>query len=379
MLWFDGARWCFNEAIAHLKRTGEAANWKRIKTAIIHAVPDRLKAVPYQVRSIAIRDACKAMRAVKRVNRELKAAKGRGQRLDQDYAEPKFRSRKEPRQGCFVPAKAVSARGAYHTILGNLKMAELLPGNPGDSRITRHNGQYHLVVTSPAQRRIGETQARVVALDPGIRSFLAYYSETSAGLIGQGAFGRIQRLCQHLDNLLSRAKLEKQRLRKRNLYAAAARMRLKVANLIDELHHQVARWLVDRFDLILIPSFETREMSRSGRRKLRSKSVRSLLTFAHFRFRQFLQWKAWQSGKLALVVNEAYTSKTCSWSGEIIPNLGGRRTKRGSDGVVVERDIDGARGIFLRALGDHPSLGQLVQGCIGGKSNQLAWLAFVSE
>ena len=53
-LWFDAARWCYNETVARLRRTGEAASWKAIKTGIIHAVPERLKAAPYQVRSIAV-------------------------------------------------------------------------------------------------------------------------------------------------------------------------------------------------------------------------------------------------------------------------------------------------------------------------------------
>ena len=202
-------------------------------------------------------------------------------------------------------------------------MAEQLPGNRRDARLTLHNGQYHLFVTSPAQQRTAETQGRVVALDPGIRSFLTYFAEDSAGHIGQADFGRIQRLCSHLDDLLSRAKLETKRFAKRNKYRAADRMRIRVRNLIDELHHKAARFLVENFDLILIPSFETSEMVLRGARKLRAKSVRSMLTFAHYRFRQFLTWKAWQYGKALLVVNEAYTSKTCSWSGEIIPNLGG--------------------------------------------------------
>ena len=102
-----------------------------------------------------------------------------------------------------------------------------------------------------------------------------------------------------------------------------------------------------------------------GARKLRSKSVRSLLTYAHYRFQQFLVWKAWQSGKDVVLVNEAYTSKTCSWSGEIILNLGGRQVVAGSDGVRVNRDINGARGIFLRALGDTPALREAAQEHIG--------------
>ena len=73
-LWFDAARWCYNETVARLRRTGEAANWKAIKTGIIHAVPERHKEAPYQVKSIAIRDACQAMSEVKRRNKAL----GRG-------------------------------------------------------------------------------------------------------------------------------------------------------------------------------------------------------------------------------------------------------------------------------------------------------------
>ena len=43
-LWFDAARWCYNETVAHLRKPGTVANWKNIKTAIIHSAPERLKA-----------------------------------------------------------------------------------------------------------------------------------------------------------------------------------------------------------------------------------------------------------------------------------------------------------------------------------------------
>ena len=90
-----------------------------------------------------------------------------------------------------------------------------------------------------------------------------------------------------------------------------------------------------------------------------------MMSYAHYRFQQFLKWKCWQTGKQLLLVNEAYTSKTCSWNGQIIPDLGGRRVVTGSDGVRVNRDINGARGIFLRALGDTPALREVVQEHIG--------------
>ena len=300
------------------------------------------------------------MSEVKRRNKALGPGLAGG-----EYHELRFRSRKAPRQGCFIPASAVTERGAYHTMLGELRMAECLPVHHGDSRLTLHNGQYHLAVSMPAGRQLGETQARAVALDPGIRNFLTWFSETGSGHIAPGDFGKIQRLCHHLDDLLSRAMLEKRRFAKRNKYRAADRMRVRIRNLIDELHHQAARWLVDHFDIILLPAFETSEMVLRGARKLRAKSVRSMLTYAHYRFQQFLRWKCWQTGKALLLVNEAYTSKTCSWSGEIIANLGGRKVIIGSDGIRVNRDTNGARGIFLRALGDNPALREVAQEHIG--------------
>ena len=247
--------------MARLREPGSVANWKAVKTEIIHAAPERLQAAPYQVRSIAVRDACLAVRRCKQANKELAAAKNAGQRLDESFGVVKFRSRKNPRQGCFITGDGGERHGVYYTILGDLRMAETIPDEPKDSRLTLHNGQYHLSVPVKAQRRVGETQAGVVALDPGIRSFLTWYSETDAGHIGRHDFGRIQRLCEHLDRLLGRAAKGSGR-RKRNMYRAASRMRVRVANLINELHHQAARFLVDRFDLILLPTFETRDMAQ---------------------------------------------------------------------------------------------------------------------
>ena len=85
-----------------------------------------------------------------------------------------------------------------------------------------------------------------------------------------------------------------------------------------------------------------------------------MMTFAHYRFKNCLKHKAYETGKLVLDVNEAYTSKTCSWTGEVKNNLGGAKVMVGRDGQRMDRDINGARGIFLRALGDTPAL----QACV---------------
>ena len=115
--------------------------------------------------------------------------------------------------------------------------------------------------------------------------------------------------------------------------------------------------------MILLPGFETSEMVERGRRRIRSKTVRNLLTLAHYRFGMFLRHKAREIGAIVLIVNEAYTSKTVSWTGELLEGLGGASVVVGQDGERMDRDYNGARGIYLRALGDIPALRTLLSEC----------------
>lgn len=334
----------FNETVKYLQQPDTKANWKAIKTGIICSLPEWSKEIPYQIKSIAVRDACLAVTAAKKKYKQT----GQVQKVT-------FRSRRDKIQSCYIPKSAVSDKGIYHTKLGSLRFTEKLPAKIGDCRLVRHLGVTYICVPHEVPHSISENQGRVVALDPGIRSFMTLFSEDSFGWLGQYDIGRIQRLCSYLDDLISRSTKVNAKKRYR-LRKAADKIRFRIKNLVDELHHKIARFLVDNFDIILLPTFETSQMAVKKSRKIRAKSVRQMLTLSHYRFKQFLKHKAFETGKLVLDVNEAYTSKTVSWTGEIIHNLGGRKKIKSSDGQVMDRDLNGGRGIFLRSLVDNPSL-----------------------
>ncbi|PPJ62132.1 zinc ribbon domain-containing protein, partial [Cuspidothrix issatschenkoi] len=94
-------------------------------------------------------------------------------------------------------------------------------------------------------------------------------------------------------------------------------------------------------------------------------SVRQMLTLSHYKFKKFIKHKASEFHKIVIDVNEAYTSKTVSWTGEIINNLGGSKTiKSQIDSRTMNRDLNGARGIYLRALVDTPWLRENLNLCI---------------
>jgi len=347
--WFGVSRFVYNTTVKLLQDSTIKANWKAIKTDILNGLPDFCKSVPYQIKSIAIKDACKAVS-----NAKKKFKDGGG------ISKVKFRSRKEPIQSCYIPKSAVSDKGIYHTILGEVTFKEALPQSFGDCRLVKAYGDYYLTVPEEVSRQQSENQGHVVALDPGIRTFITFFSESSFGEIGISANIQIQKLCFRLDKVIS--KIAKAKCKsKRRLKLAATRLRGKIKNLVDELHKKTARFLVDNFDIILLPTFETSRMSKKAKRRIRSKSVRQMLTLSHYRFKQFLKHKAFETNKVVIDVNEAYTSKTVSWTGEIIHNLGGAKfIKSPTDGRVMPRDLNGARGIFLRALVDTPSLRECI-------------------
>ena len=361
--WLDASRWTYNLTVEIL-RSRVLANWQSIAKTVMADV-GRLhpewEAVPYQVKRTAVRDACRAVSNVKRFNKQLAAAKGKGERLEEDFAELHFRSRKNPRQSCYIPDDAVTEHGVYYTILGPLRMAEAVPRGQKECRLVKERGHYWLAVPHPAQCDI-ETPSGdgAVALDPGVRTFLTFFSETECGKIGYRAFGRIQRLCHWLDDLISRTAAEPSSQRRRRMRRAQGRLRQKIVNLVDELHWQAARWLTSNYKVILLPTFETQDMTRRAGRRIRSKTARMMLSFRHYEFKQRLLWKAWQRGVLLLEVNEAYTSMTRSWDGSVKEKLGGRTVIRDESGFGMDRDVNGARGIFLRALGDSPFLRELL-------------------
>ena len=74
-----------------------------------------------------------------------------------------------------------------------------------------------------------------------------------------------------------------------------------------------------------------------------------MLSWAYYRFCQCL---IEELEVHVIIQNEAYTSKTCNWCGKI-QKIGGSEVYNCKDcRTVMDRDENGARGIFLRALLD---------------------------
>jgi putative transposase len=345
------ARFVYNKTIEHLSQPKTVSSWMKIKTEMIKSLPDWSEETPYQIKSIAIKEACTTVSAAKRKFKQTK-----------EKQKCKFRSRKNP-STVYVPKSSMGEFGCFPRYLGkSLNPTEEIGEANYDCKIKFEFNRWFLIVPSKInafdRRNVSENQGHsVVALDPGVRSFQTFYSTNGfCGKIGAGDFASIMRLCLSIDHLKSEMSKSKSNARRRQrLKKIETNVRFRIRNLVDELHHKTALFLCQNFKVILLPTFETSEMVKKQNRKIRSKTVRAMLTWAHYRFKMFLKFKAQEFGSIILDVNEAYTSKTCSVCGAIKQNLGGSKVLKCKNcGTIIDRDYNGARGILLRALVDSP-------------------------
>lgn len=330
--WFGASRFSYNKTVEYLKQPHTKAQWKFIKKDLLHGMPEWCKEVPYQIKSVAIRDCCQAVSAAK------KKFKQTGK-----FNEVKFRSKKRGDNNLFIPQSAVSEKGVYHTILGKLKTAEPLWKPLHDCRVVLQNGRYFVIVPiDVAVKRPDSQRLSACALDCGVRTFQTVFSKELILKVGEHDFQRIFRYCYALDKLISRKKKE----RSNKFNKAMQRIRWKVRDLIDEIHNKLALTLCRLFDVVYIPTFETHDMVS----KLKHKTSRAMLGWAHYRFKMKLKSKAEEYSCKVVDCTEEYTSKTCGNCGEI-SSIGGKEVWTCKHcGCVHDRDINGARNILFKQM-----------------------------
>jgi len=357
------ARWTYNQCVAAIKNKECAATQKALRSKYINEInfntPKTMwvTEVPYDIRDEAMRDVLKA----------IDSNRAKQKKTSNYHFELHFRSRKKNLSESITILKKhwTHKTGVYAKIFKHLKSSEELPCDlPADSRMIRTQlGQYYLcvpeVITVQAKSK-NENFSKWVAIDPGVRTFATTY-DTKGNAIEWGKEDRKQlfRLGVHIDKLISLGANSKTKARKRyKLKKVILRMRQRLRNLVDELHKKLSTWLCRNYEVILLPEFRSSGMIGKHNRRLTSKSVRQMLTWSHYRFRQRLVHKSREfEGVSVVVTSEAYTSQTCGSCGELHKHLGSRKEfECPFCGYSIDRDINGARNVMIRYLSNHNGL-----------------------
>ena len=371
--WLAASRYCFNQAIAYQRKQGFISKYDLRKVVLNSNLPDWIKESPYHLKVNGIYDAHAAFKASrKRGTKQQEAGKFRS--IRDRIQSIKFRV-EDFKKGTWLPSvtKGLNFQASEQIPTTNVEYQQKQKGGTYKTCIREQswNAETQLVYDKkrwfaifPIEFKPETSNSQsIIALDPGVRSFLTGFDGEKFIDIGNRDITRIFRLGQHIDKLIStkttlkgrQNKYKRQRLNKKinSLF-------IRIRNLIDEVHKKVAKWLTTEYRVIFLPTFESSQMvAKSGnkKRKLNSKTVRQMLNWAHYRFKQTLKFHALKRGATVIDVTEEYTSKTCTKCGHIHQNLGGsKHFKCPHCGHSMPRDWNGALGIFLKALRDTASV-----------------------
>jgi putative transposase len=282
-------------------------------------------------------------------------------------------------QSILIPQKSISKRGIFINLLGEMKGFDKINIDDinGDSRLIYDKITNKFFIKCPQYFNLQSVINRkeIVALDPGEKIFITYYSLNDSGMIGYDIKNKILKYeskIRKLQKLISKKTSNNRKLKlKLNIYYR------KIKNIVKELHNKTALYLVRNYNKILLPSFETSNMIKcfgkkyiknklnelknasSGEKKKEitimrkekrlSKRVKFVLNqLSHYKFRQHLANKCNEYGCELKIVTEEYTSQCCSQCG-ILSNSYTKRLKCCiSCNLTIDRDLNGSRNILLK-------------------------------
>ena len=345
--WLGVQRLVYNRAIERYNdRAFEIRSWMKLSKHLLTELnTDYVKSVPHQIKNTAVKDAYTSW------STNCRKAKKTGKPFSL-----KFKSRKDPIQSCHIPKTAVSELGIYHTKSGRMRFAQtdwFTGAEISDSRLIYDHGRWFLSIPrkfTPQQPT--ENQGGAVAVDQGIRNFGTYLSTDGRfGWVGQRAFERILKLNLRIDKLRSRISSSKDKLEKLRLKRVVNRLHHRVRDLVDELHWKFINFLTKEYSVVIFPPFNVSDMTKAGNRKILKVVVRSMMSLMFYEFKERLKNKCKECHVLFIEQDESWTSKTNSFNGEVMTNLGGRENFL-YQGFRINRDLNGSRNILLRALRD---------------------------
>ncbi len=327
-----------------------------IKKEMKDIYPEYILDKPEEVMDSAYRDLVKALEADLAKSKSQKNKTGKGYQCKM----LNFKTKKQPSQSIEIRSRNFKLKNDnklyfWPTFFNNegFIIKDKLPNLEYSVRLQRlRNGKYYLCIPIFHKELKSTITKSSCALDPGVRSFLTGYDPDGLTFELGTNIQEIMKRCLVLDKLKSKLRKFKGKRNKRyKLKKLFNNIQQKIKNMIKDAHHKISKWLVLNYDNILLPVFETQKMSKKIDRKISNGSVRSMMTWSHYKFKQLLKFKMEREGKQLINCTEEFTSKTCTNCKKINYKLGSSKIfKCNSCNLKLDRDINASRNIYEKNL-----------------------------
>lgn len=312
-------------------------------------------------------------------------------------------------ESILIPRKSITDNGIFSGFLGSIQnyaniyttLINKIGSVECDSRLIYDSFTSFYYIKCPYYITPSECdwkRKEVVALDPGEKIFMSYYSLNGCGTIADNFRVKI---LHHEKNIRKYQRaLANKKNKKKGKLKLPSRVKKKIKqeyrniqNKVKELHNLTAYYLTNNYKNIIIPIFETQQMVSNGKKvtiykkdeeskaeaktreeifdkkkedirncttkeelkvykrtnRLNSRVKFVLNMMSHYKFRQHLAHKCVEKGCQLFVVTEEYTSQCCGVCGKCSKNYSSSRVKTCNHcKSKIDRDINGSRNILIK-------------------------------
>lgn len=186
---------------------------------------------------------------------------------------------------------------------------------------------------------------KIISLDPGIRTFMTGLTDDKLVKIGTNVNKKISDKIERLDKIKNNSEI-KRNIKKKN----EKMINRKIFNMVDDLQWKSISYLTRNYNTILLGDMSAKGIVSKSSKVLSGLQKKACLRTRFYDYNKRLEYKCNLRKVNLFIVNESYTSKTCSVCGNYNNNLKGEsvydcvkcKTK-------IDRDMNGCRNIFIKS------------------------------
>lgn len=206
------------------------------------------------------------------------------------------------------------------------------------------NEYYLLVSIKINQQNNNINNNKLIVLDPGLRTFMTGLSDNEHIEIGTNVHKTIKKQIIRLNKIKNNNNISK-KIKKKN----ERLINKKIKNKINDLHWKTINYLINNYKTIFLGDMSAKSIVKKNNLTLSRESKTACLRTGYYEFRLRLKYKCSLNKNKFKLINEYYTSKTCSLCGSYDKKLGGKKVYNCKKcKCSIDRDINGCRNIYMK-------------------------------
>ena len=212
-----------------------------------------------------------------------------------------------------------------------------------DTRIVKQKNEYFIIIPIKINDTPKTSPVNYCGIDPGVRTFMTTFGNNDCVEYHHNELV-LKNLNQKIKNL---KELRTLKVRKRIAKKSINKIEKRKSNLIDELHWKVIADLLERHDVIFYGDIKSHDIVKNKHNHTLNRNINDL---KFYKFKERLLFKAIEKNKKIVLVNEAYTSQTCSCCGAMYKPGCSKVYECKKCNKHMDRDVNASKNILMKGI-----------------------------